>query len=201
LYVALPMRRSHLIVANLWRQFQYLRIYEQGQIMLANQRVCLHFASLTNQNAWNSKHINKRSEKITPCSTPSVPFDIKLFTPKLTNSDHSRHVFKYYLSDLILHRKCVTTIQLGLTGTVSHDSLHIRLAKWRLSDLPKAKRLFLLTNCSRGFRPVRRQSSSAAASLSSSLSSSSKRVAGANRVNICCLSLARRVSSYRIVSA
>jgi exoribonuclease R len=24
---------------------------EQGQIMLANQRVCLHFASLTNQNA------------------------------------------------------------------------------------------------------------------------------------------------------
>ena len=29
----------------------------------------------------------QRSEKITPCSTPSVPFDIKLFTPKLTNSD------------------------------------------------------------------------------------------------------------------
>jgi hypothetical protein len=27
------------------------------------------------------------SEKITPCSTPSVPFDIKLFTPKLKNSD------------------------------------------------------------------------------------------------------------------
>jgi hypothetical protein len=153
LYVALPMRRSHLIVVNLWRQFQYLRIYEQGQIMLANQRVCLHFASLTNQNAWNSKHINKRSEKITPCSTPSVPFDIKLFTPKLTNSDHSRHVFKYYLSDLILHRKCVTTIQLGLTGTVSHDSLHIRLAKWRLSDLRErlifANKLFTrVSSCS-----------------------------------------------------
>ena len=29
----------------------------------------------------------QRSEKITPCSTPSVPFDIKLFTSKLTNSD------------------------------------------------------------------------------------------------------------------
>ena len=28
-----------------------------------------------------------RNEKITPCSTPSVPFDIKYFTPKLTNSD------------------------------------------------------------------------------------------------------------------
>jgi hypothetical protein len=26
-------------------------IAKQGQIMLANQRVCLHFASLTNQNA------------------------------------------------------------------------------------------------------------------------------------------------------
>ena len=29
----------------------------------------------------------QRSEKITPCSTPSVPFDIKLCTPKLKNSD------------------------------------------------------------------------------------------------------------------
>ena len=29
----------------------------------------------------------QRSEKITPCFTPSVLFDIKLFTPKLTNSE------------------------------------------------------------------------------------------------------------------
>jgi hypothetical protein len=45
-----------------------------------------------------------------------------------------------------------------------------------------AKGLFLLTNCSRGFRSVGllvRRQSSLAASLSSSLSSSSKRVAGA----------------------
>ena len=46
-------------------------------------------------------------------------------------------------------------------------SLHIRLAKWRLSDLRER-----LTNCSRGFRSVRllvRRQSSTAASLSSSL--------------------------------
>ena len=32
-------------------QNSHCHIGEQGQIMLANQRVCLHFASLTNQNA------------------------------------------------------------------------------------------------------------------------------------------------------
>ena len=61
--------------------------------------------------------------------------------------------------------------------------------------------VFLLTNCSRGFRSVhllvRRQSPSAA-SLSWSLSSSSKQVAGANSVNICCLS---RASTFANVVA
>ena len=33
-----------------WAKIQYARD-EQGQIMLTNQRVCLHFASLANQNA------------------------------------------------------------------------------------------------------------------------------------------------------
>ena len=53
-----------------------------------------------------------------------------------------------------------------------------------------AKGLFFLTKCSRGFRSVRllvRRQLSAAASLSSSLPSCSKGVAGANSVNICCL--------------
>jgi hypothetical protein len=54
-----------------------------------------------------------------------------------------------------------------------------------------AKGIFFLTKCSRGFRSVRllvRRQLSSAASLSSSLLSCSKRVAGANSVNICCLS-------------
>jgi hypothetical protein len=78
-----------------------IRPLQQGQIMLANQRVCLHFASLTNKNAWNSRHINKRSEKITPCSTPSVPFVIKLFTPKLTNSDKACFLLQFPWGDFL----------------------------------------------------------------------------------------------------
>jgi hypothetical protein len=54
---------------------------------------------------------------------------LNLFSPH-----HSWHVFKYYLSDLIWHRKCVTTIQ---DWQVQYRMTHyiIRLAKWRLSDL------------------------------------------------------------------
>jgi hypothetical protein len=50
-----------------------------------------------------------------------------------TSTQHSRHVYKYYLSQLISHRKFVTTTRTA--SAVSRDSLHIRLAKWRLSDL------------------------------------------------------------------
>ena len=32
-------------------QLAFVCLKEQGQIMLTNQRVCLHFASLANQNA------------------------------------------------------------------------------------------------------------------------------------------------------
>jgi hypothetical protein len=75
--------------------------------------------------------------------------------------------------------------------TVSLINTHY-ISGWQNGDCQTfAKGLFLLTNCSRGFRSVRllvRRQSSSAASLSSSLSSSSKRVAGANSVNICCLS-------------
>jgi hypothetical protein len=72
--------------------------------------------------------------------------------------------------------------------TVSLINTHY-ISGWQNGDCQTfAKGLFLLTNCSRGFHSVhllvRRQSSSAA-SLSLSLLSSSKRVAGANSVNIC----------------
>jgi hypothetical protein len=46
---------SKIIVESSRKEFVDLKIeiesHQQGQIMLVNQRVCLHFASLPNQNA------------------------------------------------------------------------------------------------------------------------------------------------------
>jgi hypothetical protein len=50
---------------------------------------------------YKQKELCKRSEKITPCSTPSVPFDIKLFTPKLTNSDKACFLLQFPRGDFL----------------------------------------------------------------------------------------------------
>ena len=77
----------------------------------------------------------QRSEKITPCSTPSVhkkfgrfgSFIFVLFSPH-----QSRHVFKYYLSHLASEMRHNDPGQYRMTHK---HSLHIRLAKGLLSDL------------------------------------------------------------------
>ena len=89
---------------------------------------------------------------------------------------------KYYLSDLISHRKCVTTIQ---DRQVQYCMTH-NIPDWRNGDCRTfAKGLFFSNKL---FTMVSFCSSSPVASLFSLLSSSSKQVAGANSVNICCLS-------------
>jgi hypothetical protein len=78
-----------------------------------------------------------------------------------------------------------------LTGTVSHDSLHIRLAKWRLSNLREwlifANKLFTLLFTRVSFCSSSGSSSIVIGCLAFFVALVLFR-AGANSVNICCLS-------------